>query len=159
MMTTVNFTPENQKKFNEFLTRYPNKRAALLPTLWIAQEQFCWLSNEVMEYVAHLLDLPPIKVYEVATFYTMFNKSPVGKYHIQVCRTLSCELCGKEQIVEHLKKKLGIELGETTPDGKFTLTEVECLGSCGTAPMAQINKDYHENLTTEIVDQLLSELR
>ncbi len=154
----ISFTSENQKKFEEILTRYPTKRAAILPTLWIAQKQFGWMSPEVMEYVSALLDLPPIKVYEVVTFYTMFNQKPVGKYHLQVCRTLSCELCGKEKIVDHLKKKLGIKPGETTADGKFTLTEVECLGSCGTAPMMQLNEEYHENLTTEHVDQILKGL-
>ena len=153
------FTPENKAKFDILLTRYPTKRAALLPTLWIAQKQFGYLSEEVMTYVGSLLDLPVIKVYEVATFYTMFNKKPVGKYHIQVCRTLSCELCGKENITAHLKQKLKINLGETSPDGLFTLTEVECLGSCGTTPMAQINDDYYENLTPEKLDQILETLQ
>src|SRR3990167_9628104 len=136
------------------------RRAAILPVLWLAQEQFGWISPEVMEYVGNLLDLPPVKVYEVVTFYTMFNQKPVGKYHFQVCRTLSCELCGKEEIVEHLKKRLGIKVGETTPDGRFTLSEVECLGSCGTAPMMQVsNQDYHENLTIEKIDQILEKMK
>jgi len=126
--------------------------------LWLAQKQWGWISKEVMEYVAKLLELPPVKVYEVVTFYTMFHQKPVGKYHFQVCRTLSCELCGKEEIVHHLKKKLGIGLGEVSADGRFSLTEVECLGSCGTAPMAQINEDYHENLTPEKLDEILKKL-
>jgi NADH-quinone oxidoreductase E subunit len=154
----IEFTAENKKTFEETLKRYPTKRAALLPALWLAQKQFGYLSQEVMEYVGNLLDLPAIKVYEVATFYTMFNKKPVGKYHFQVCRTLSCELCGKDEIVGLLKKRLGVGIGETTADGRFTLTEVECLGSCGTAPMLQLNDDYHENLTVEKVEEILKGL-
>lgn len=155
----VEFTPENRKEFDALLTHYPNKRAALLPTLWIAQKQFGWISQKVMEYVGQLLDLPPIKVYEVVTFYTMYNQKPVGKYHIQLCRTLSCELCGKAEILKHLKNKLGIKAGETTADGKFTLSEVECLGSCGTAPMMQLNDDYYENLSAAKVDEILNGLK
>ncbi len=156
----IEFNSENKKKFEEILTRYPTKRAAILPTLWLAQSQFGYMSPEVMEYVSVLLDLPPVKVYEVVTFYTMFNQKPVGKYHFQVCRTLSCELCGKQEIVDHLKKKLGIKVGETTPDGRFTLSEVECLGSCGTAPMMQVsNEEFFENLTVEKVDQILEKFK
>lgn len=155
----LEFTPENRKEFDALLTHYPNKRAALLPTLWLAQKQFGWISQKVMEYVGQLLDLPPIKVYEVVTFYTMYNQKPVGKYHIQLCRTLSCELCGKGEILSHLKNKLGIKIGETTADGKFTLSEVECLGSCGTAPMMQLNEDYHENLTPSKVDEIFNALK
>lgn len=156
----IEFNSENKKKFEEILTRYPTKRAAILPTLWLAQNQFGYMSPEVMEYVGVLLDLPPVKVYEVVTFYTMFNQKPVGKYHFQVCRTLSCELCGKQEIVDHLKKKLGIKVGETTPDGRFTLSEVECLGSCGTAPMMQVsNEEFHENLTVEKIDQILEKMK
>lgn len=155
---SIEFTPENKKRLEEILLRYPTKRAAMLPTLWLAQRQFGWISNEAMEYVARLLSLPVVKVFEVVTFYTMFNRKPVGKYHIQLCRTLSCELCGKEEILNHLKKKLGIGIGETTADGRFTLSEVECLGSCGTAPMLQLNDDYHENLTVEKVDEILKRL-
>ncbi|MCB1215317.1 MAG: NADH-quinone oxidoreductase subunit NuoE [Deltaproteobacteria bacterium] len=152
------FTEENQKRFLEILTRYPNKLAAMLPALWLAQKQHGWLSPEVMEYVAGLIEVSPAKVYEVATFYTMFNKKPVGKYHFQVCRTLSCQLNGAEKITECLKKKLGLNLGGTSEDGRYTLTEVECLGSCGTAPMLQLNDDYHENLTEEALDQLIESL-
>lgn len=156
-MKPVEFTPENSERFKELLTRYPVKRAALLPTLWIAQEQFGSISVEVMEYVARLLDLAPMKVYEVVTFYTMFQQKPVGKYHIQLCRTLSCALCGKEEILKQLKDKLKINVGETTPDGYYTLSEVECLGSCGTAPMMQVNDDYYENLNREKIDALFKE--
>lgn len=152
------FNEDNQKRFLEILTRYPDKQAAMLPALWIAQEQHGWLAPEVMEYVAGLIEVSPSKVYEVATFYTMFHKKPVGKYHFQVCRTLSCQLNGAQAIVECLKKKLQVDLGETTADGRYTLTEVECLGSCGTAPMLQLNEDYHENLDEEALGKLIQGL-
>jgi len=158
-MAEIKFNEANLKKFEAVLERYPEKRAAMLPTLWLAQKQFGWLSPDVMAYVAGLIDVAPSKVYEVATFYTMFHKQPVGKYHFQVCRTLSCQLCGAEGVTAHLKKRLGIGLGETSADGKFTLSEVECLGSCGTAPMLQLNDDYHEDLTEEKLDQLIDSLK
>lgn len=153
------FTPENQRKFEAVLQRYPERQAAMLPTLWLAQQQNGWISTEVMEYVASLLEVPASKVYEVVTFYTMFYQRPVGKYHFQVCRTLSCQLRGAESITEHLQSRLGIGLGETSPDGRFTLSEVECLGSCGTAPMLQLNNDYHEDLTPEKLDRLIESLK
>jgi len=153
------FTEENKRKFDEILTRYPRKRAAMLPALWLAQKQHGWISPEVMEHIATLLELTPAKVYEVVTFYTMFNLHPIGRYHFQVCRTLSCQLCGSESITEHLSQRLGVKLGETSKDGRYTLSEVECLGSCGTAPMLQLNDDYHENLTPEILDQLIESLK
>ena len=133
--------------------------AMLLPVLWIAQEQFGWISEEAMHYVAGLLNLPYEHVLGVVTFYTMFNRKPVGKYHIQVCANVSCMLKGSDNIVEHLEKKLGVKTGETTPDRLFTLSEVECLGSCGTAPMMQVNNDYYENLTAAEVDRLLEQFR
>jgi NADH-quinone oxidoreductase subunit E len=155
----VQFSPETQQKFEKLVTRYPQKKAALLPTLWLAQEEFGTLTPEVLEYVASLLDLPPTKPYAVASFYTMYKLEPTGKYLIEVCRTLSCAMCGAFEIIEHLEKKLGIKLGETTSDGRFTLRTQECLGSCGTAPMFQINgKQYYESLTTEKVDQILAAL-
>src|SRR5439155_23407331 len=133
-----------QKTFEELLPRYPQKRAALLPTLWLAQEEFGWLPPEVMEYVGQLLDLPPSYVYATASFYTMYNLTKPGQYKIEVCRTHSCAICGAFEILEHLEKKLGVHTGETTPDGRYTLGTAECLGSCGTAPMFQINgKQYH----------------
>ncbi len=152
------FTEENKQKFEAVVQRYPKRLAAMLPTLWLAQRQQGWISTEVMEYVAGLLHCSPSKVYEVVTFYTMFNQKPVGKYHFQVCRTLSCQLLGAEQITCYLKEKLGLGLGETSSDGRYTLSEVECLGSCGTAPMLQLNDDYHENLSPEKLDQLLESL-
>ncbi len=155
---SVEFTPENKKKFEEILSRYPRREAALLPALWLAQYQFGHLSEDVMAYVAALLNIPPAKVLGVATFYTMYNKKPVGKYHLQVCRTLSCALAGAANITDHLKKKLGIDIGDTTADGRFTLSEVECLASCGTGPTVQINETYHEKLTPEKLDRILEDL-
>ncbi len=155
---SVQFSDATYKKFAEALTHYPTKRAAILPTFWLAQQEFGYLSTEVMEYIATLLNLSPAYVGAVASFYTMFNKEPVGKFHVQVCTNLSCTLLGAEHILECVEKKLGIGLGQTTPDKNFTLNEVECLGSCGTAPVAQINDDYHENLTPEGVVRLIDEL-
>jgi len=155
----ISFNTENKNKFDDILTRYPNKQAAILPTLWLAQEQFGYLSNETMAYVAELLDLSAVHVYSVATFYTMFNLKPVGKHHLQFCRTLSCALRGSENIIDHVKKKLKIDEGETTADGKFSLCTVECLASCGTAPAMMINEKYYEDLTPEKVDKILAELK
>lgn len=156
----VQFSQETKSKFDALLLRYPQKKAALLPTLWLAQEEFGgWLSPEALEYVASLLDLTPSYVYGTASFYTMYNLAPVGKYKIEVCRTLSCAMCGAFEIINHLEKKLGCHVGETTADGRFTLGTAECLGSCGTAPMFQINgKQYYEDLTTDKVDAILAEL-
>ena len=147
---------------NKIIKRYPEgkQKSALLPLLHLAQSEFDgWLSTETMDYVASLLSIKPIEVYEVATFYTMFNTEPVGKCLLEVCQTGSCYLRGSDDIIEHLKNKLGIEVDETTADGMFTLKAVECLGSCGTAPMLQCGADFHENLTTEKVDRLLEGLK
>ena len=153
------FTEENLRKVEEIKKHYPKPMAALLPVLWLAQEQFGWISEEVMHYVAGLLDLPFNHVLGVVTFYTMYNRKPVGKYHIQVCANVSCMLRGSDNLVEHLESKLGVKVGGTTADKVFTLDEVECLGSCGTAPMMQVNDDYYDNLTSEKVDRLLEEFR
>jgi NADH-quinone oxidoreductase E subunit len=153
------FTEENLRKVEEIKRRYPQQMAAVLPVLWLAQEQFGWISEEVMHYVAELLDVPFSHILGVVTFYTMYNKKPVGKYHIQVCANVSCMLRGSDNLVEHLEKKLGIKIGETTTDKMFTLDEVECLGSCGTAPMMQVNDDYYDGLTTKKIDHLLDEFR
>ena len=142
------------------IKRYPEGRhkSALLPLLHLAQaESDGWLSVPVMNRVAEILNIKPIEVYEVASFYTMFHLEPVGKCLIEVCRTSSCWLRGAYDIIAHIEKRLGIKDGETTPDGKFSLRTVECLGSCGTAPMLQIGEKYHENLTFEKVDQLLEQ--
>lgn len=138
---------------------YPNKEALLLPVLHAAQRAEGWLSDETMAVVAERLELPKPKVKQVASFYTMFLKKPVGKCHLQVCNNIACWLRGSEKLIHHIEHKLGIQLGETTTDGIFTLSEVECLGSCGTAPVAQVNDDYHENLTVAGVDELIKEWR
>jgi len=155
----VEFSPEALKKFEETVSRYPKREAAMLPVLYLAQAEFGHLSHEAIAYVAKLMDQPPARVHGVVSFYTMFNVRPVGRYHIQVCRTLSCALRGAEQMTGFIKKTLGIEVGQTTADGKFTLSEVECLASCGTAPMMQINDDYYENLTEEKVTEILTALK
>lgn len=159
---TIKFTEQTLAKANEIIARYPagKQKSALLPLLHIAQSEFDgWLSPEVMDYVASLLSIQPIEVYEVATFYTMFNTRPVGKCLIEVCRTGPCWLRGADDIVEHIENRLGISEGETTADGQFTLKTVECLGSCGTAPMLQCGAEYYENLTNEKVDVILDKLK
>ena len=138
--------------------RYPHPRSALMPALSIAQKENGWLSPEAMSEVAEFLDVPPVEAAAVASFYTMYRLKPTGKYLIQVCTNVSCSLLGAEHLVEYISRKLGIKEGEITPDGKFTWIPVQCLGSCGTAPMMQINDDYYENLTEEKIDQILSEL-
>ena len=150
---------DRSKKLTEILSRYPTKMAACIPTLHLCQEQNGWVSEEVIAGVAHRLDLSPAHVKGVVTFYTLFNQKPVGKHQLWVCRTLPCALRGSDQILEHCEHKLGIKPGETTSDGLFTLRTAECLASCGTAPMMQVDKDYHENLTTERVDQILDQLK
>ena len=153
------FSEETRAKFERMLARYPDRQAAILPTLHLAQREFGFLSAEAISYVAALLGFAPAQIEGVATFYTMYNRKPVGKYHLQVCRNLSCSLMGAEALIEHVSRKLGMAPGETTADGRFTLTTVECLGSCGTAPVMQINDDYYENLTEESVDAILDRLR
>lgn len=158
----IQFSQEKLDKVAEIIARYPEgkEKSALIPLLHLAQETFGgWLDVPVMDYVASLLSINPIEVYEVATFYTMFNMKPVGKYVLEVCRTGPCMLCGSDQIIEHIKQKLGIKEGETTADGLFTLKPAECLGACGYAPMMQLGKFYKEHLTIEKVDKLLEELR
>ncbi len=153
------FSQETLKQFDEVVSRYPEKKSAILPVLYIAQKEFGHLSQEAIEYVAKLMAIPAAHLYGIVTFYTMFNMKPVGRHHLQVCRTLPCALLGSERIINYLKKKLGINLGETTPDGKFTLSEVECLASCDTAPVMQINDDYCENLSEEKIDKVFENLK
>jgi NADH-quinone oxidoreductase subunit E len=144
------------------IKRYPEgkQKSALLPVLHIAQAEFDgWLSAEVMDYVASILSIEPVEVFEVASFYTMYNLKPVGKCVLEVCQTSSCWLLGAEDIVKHIEKKLNIKVGETSADGMFTLKTAECLGSCGTAPMLQCGASYHENLTLEKVDALLEDYK
>ncbi|MGH7816259.1 MAG: NADH-quinone oxidoreductase subunit NuoE [Candidatus Binatia bacterium] len=154
----LEFTPETLKKFEATVARYPKKEAAMLPVLYLAQQEFGHLGSEAIEYVAKLMEQAPARVQGVVSFYTMYNMKPIGRHHIQVCRTLPCALRGAEQVTGFLKKKLGIEPGQTTPDGRFTLSEVECLASCGTAPMMQVNDDYYENLTEAKIDEILESL-
>jgi NADH-quinone oxidoreductase E subunit len=154
----VKFSEKASKEYQNIIKRYPNTRGALLPVLHLAQREFGWISKDVMEYLSGLLDVPVTEIFDTATFYTMFKVKPSGKYHIQLCSTISCALRGSRQLYEHLSEKLGIGDGEVTPDGKFSLLKVECLGSCGTAPVVQINDDYHEDMTIEKLDNLLKEL-
>jgi NADH-quinone oxidoreductase subunit E len=159
---TIQFSEEALAQVRRIIARYPEgkQKSALLPVLHLAQSEFDgWLSPEVMDYVASLLSIKPIEVYEVASFYSMYNLKPVGKCLIEVCRTSSCWLRGADDIVKHIEKKLDIEAGETSADGMFTLKTVECLGSCGTAPMLQCGADYFENLTLEKIDELIKEWR
>ncbi|GIW40742.1 MAG: hypothetical protein KatS3mg076_1319 [Candidatus Binatia bacterium] len=155
----VEFSEKTKAEYEAVRRRYPTAQAALLPTLWLAQREFGWISHEVMEYVARLLDLPPARVAGVVSFYTMFYRRPMGRYHLQVCRNLPCTLRGARRITECLERELGIRAGETTPDGLFSLSEVECLASCGTAPVLQLNDEYVENLTPESVLELVEKLR
>jgi NADH-quinone oxidoreductase subunit E len=158
----IEFKPESLEQVQKIIKRYPEgkHKSALLPVLHIAQAEFDgWLSPEVMDYVATVLNIKPIEVYEVASFYSMYNLKPTGKCLLEVCRTSPCWLNGAEDLVDYLEKKLNIKTGETTPDGMFTLKTVECLGSCGTAPMLQCGADYHENLTFEKTDALLENLK
>ncbi|MGH7409376.1 MAG: NADH-quinone oxidoreductase subunit NuoE [Candidatus Methylomirabilales bacterium] len=155
----MTFGEQAEREFAAILTRYPDKRSALLPSLHLVQREEGYLSPAAMEEVARRLDLHPVGVLEVATFYTWFNLKPVGKHRLQVCHNLSCTLVGAERIIGTLKEELKIGENETTPDGLFTLQRVECLASCGTAPMMQVNEDYHENLTPEKARALLKQWR
>jgi NADH-quinone oxidoreductase E subunit len=155
------FTPENQEKIKEIIARYPEGRqqSAVMPLLDLAQRQNDnWIPTAAMKVIADMLGMPEIRVFEVATFYTMYNLKPVGKHLVQVCTTTPCMLRGSDGIVETCKKKLGIEFGETTDDGLFTMVEVECLGACVNAPMVQVNDDYYEDLTPELTEKLLDSL-
>lgn len=158
MSETISFQPETLKQVQKIIARYPEGRqkSALIPVLHIAQKEFGgWLAVPVMDYVAEVLSIKPIEVYEVATFYSMFNMNPVGKYVFEVCQTGPCMLNGSDEILNHIRTTLNIKNGETTADGLFTLKAVECLGACGYAPMMQLGKFYHEHLTTEKVDEIL----
>jgi len=154
----VEFSAAARQELDRIFGRYTTKQAALLPALYLAQREFGYVSVEAMEYVAGLLDISPTRVYEVATFYTMYNKQPVGKYFIQVCTNICCALRGGMDLFAYLSKKLSIGEGQTTKDGRFTLVKVECLGACGNAPMMQVNDDYYEDLTPAKVDELLKSM-
>jgi NADH-quinone oxidoreductase E subunit len=170
---TFSFSDDNLKKVEDILSRYPKgfQKSAVMPLLDLAQRQIAeenanneandkkacggWIPRAAMDEIARIIDVPPLKVYEVATFYSMYNMSPVGKHHIQCCTTTPCWLRGSAKVVEACEKHLGIKVGQTTEDGKFTLTEVECLGACVNAPMVQINDDYFEDLTEETMTEIL----
>jgi NADH-quinone oxidoreductase E subunit len=156
------FNPETQQAADAFIAKYPDGRqeSAVMPLLDLAQRQHGgWLPRAAMDYVADYLAMPPIRVYEVATFYTMYNLQPVGKNHVQICTNLPCWLRGSDAIVEACKRTLGVEFGGTTEDGEFTLSEMECLGACVNAPMMQINDDYYEDLDPVSAESILTELK
>lgn len=157
----IKFSGEQLSKVAEIIGRYPDGRSksAILPILHLAQEEFGWLSVEVMDYVAGILKIQPIEVYEVATFYSMYHMKPVGKYVMEFCHTGPCCLVGAEKIIKYIENKLNIKTGETTTDGLFTLKTVECLASCGTAPMMQVGEYYYEHLTETKVDELIEKWR
>lgn len=158
----MKFSDDKLKEVQRIIERYPNgkQKSAVIPVLHLAQEEFGgWLSAETMDYVASLLNIEPIEVYEVATFYSMYNLKPVGKYMFEVCQTGPCMLNGSDNIVKYIYEKLGIKPGETTADGLFTLKTVECLGACGYAPMMQLGKHYREHLTKEKIDAIVDECR
>ncbi|MFY8126950.1 MAG: NADH-quinone oxidoreductase subunit NuoE, partial [Chitinophagaceae bacterium] len=158
----MKFNDTQMAEFNRLVARYPQgkQKSALLPVLHLAQDSFGgWLSSDTMDYVAELLQIDPIEVYEVATFYSMYNLKPVGKYLFEVCQTGPCMAKGSDNIIDYIKEKLDIKVGETTKDGLFTLKTVECLGACGYAPMMQMGKTYREHLTKERVDAIVEECR
>ena len=158
----IQFSEKSLAKVQEIIARYPQgkQKSALLPLLHLAQEEFGgWLDTPVMDYVAELLSITPIEVYEVATFYSMYNMKPVGKFVFEVCQTGPCMLRGSDDIINYIKNKLAISVGETTEDGLFTLKVVECLGACGYAPMMQLGKHYREHLTPAKVDSIIEECR
>lgn len=155
------FNEANKQRVETILSKYPPqyKKAAIIPLLDLGQRQLGWTSISVMNHVASLVQVPPMRVYEVATFYTMFNREPVGKYFLQVCTTTPCQLCGSDAIVAACEKHLGIKVGETTQDGLFTLVEVECAGACVNAPVLAVNDDYYEDLTAEATVKILKSIQ
>ncbi|KAF2857536.1 hypothetical protein K470DRAFT_260756 [Piedraia hortae CBS 480.64] len=155
------FSPQNEQLIEEILSRYPSqyKKAAVMPLLDLGQRQHGFTSISVMQEVARILEMPPMRVYEVATFYTMYNRQEVGRFHVQCCTTTPCQLRGSDGVMKAITEELGIHHGQTTEDKLFTLTEVECLGACVNAPMVQINDDYYEDLTPETTKSLLKALR
>lgn len=158
----VKFSDKSLQEVNRIINFYPEgkQKSAVIPVLHLAQQEFGgWLSTETMDYVASILNLKPIEVYEVATFYSMYNLKPVGKYMFEVCQTGPCMINGSDDIIRYIYEKLGIKPGETTDDGMFTLKTVECLGACGYAPMMQLGKNYREHLTKEKVDAIIAECR
>ena len=155
----IQFSEEAMRRYENIISHYPEKRAALIPVLILAQREFGWISDEVSDYVGTLMGYPPSDVLSVASFYTMLHKKPVGKFHLDVCRTVSCWLMGTYPCVDEIKKTLGVEAEEITPDGMFSWNLTECLGSCGTAPAMQVGDRYFENLKPEKMKEIIEQLR
>jgi NADH-quinone oxidoreductase E subunit len=155
---SLKLSNQSIQRVKEVMTHYPSKQAALLPVLHIVQEERGYVPEELEADIAEIVEVPVVKVREVLSFYTLFNRQPVGKYHIQMCHTISCTLCGHRDLLKYTKEKLGIDVGQTTPDGKFTLSVVECLAACETAPMMQINDKYYGNLTSQRIDEIVASL-
>ena len=153
------YSIENEQRIDEYITHYPVKRSAILPALHIAQIEHGYVTDDDVKYLAQRLDMRVNEVEEVVTFYSMYSRKPIGKYKLQVCRTISCNIAGCEKISAHITDKLGIKVNETTPDGKFTLQEVECLGYCDLAPVLQVNFDYHEQITLARTDEIIETLK
>jgi len=153
------YSPEIEKKIDEYISHYPVKRSAILPALHLAQIEHGYVTDEDVQYLARRLDMRVNEVEEVVTFYSMYSRKPIGQYKLQVCRTLSCNLAGCDKITEQINHKLGIKVNETTPDGKFTLQEVECLGYCDLAPVLQVNFDYYEQITPERTEEIIEKLK
>lgn len=155
----MKFSDEFEQRFAEMLTHYPIKRSVLVPTLLYMQDELGYLTEEAIEEIAHRLDLPVLEIRNVISYYSMLTTKPRGKYNVQVCTNVSCMARGAEDLLEHCKKKLGIGHRGTTPDGTFSLEEVECIGACSWAPAAQVNYDFHENLTADKMDELIEQYR
>jgi NADH-quinone oxidoreductase E subunit len=154
----IQFSEEALRRYQVILTHYPEKRAALIPVLALAQREFGWISDGVADYVGSLMGYPPSDVMSVATFYTMLHKKPVGKHHLEICRNVSCWMMGTYACVDEMKRRLKVEAGAVTPDGKFSWNLTECLGSCGTAPAMQVGDRYYENLTPERIGEIIEKL-
>ena len=152
------FPPEARERIDRILARYPTKQAALLPILWVAQETWGWVSREAAEEVARIVEVPPAHVSGVLTFYTMYNLAPVGRHLLQFCTSISCHIAGAGVLLEHCRRRLGIDMGQTTPDGRFTLTQVECIAGCDRAPSMMVNDAYHEPMDARKLDALLERL-
>lgn len=157
--TPFTFDAVRDAEFERLVKRYPTRESLILPSLWLVQEQEGWISAEAMAYIADRIGTFASMVYEAATFYTMYNLAPKGKYHFCVCRTLSCYLLGKQEIVDHLQRELGVKPGEVSADGQYSLEEVECLGHCGTAPVVQLNGEFYENMDLGKLKDLLATLK
>lgn len=156
---SVSFTTDRLERFQKVVARYEVKRSALLPALYLAQEQWSFLSDEVMDYVATLLEMPSREVHEAASFYTLFRRKPMGRYCVSVCNNITCTMMGSEKLLDRLKSELQIGAGDVTPDGQFSWLHVQCLGSCATAPVVQVNEEYFENMSEAKLTSLLDELK